>query len=155
MTTIASLMATDLVTAAAEEPVSAVAKRMASSRVGAVLVVERGRLVGLVSERDLLMRVVANDCDPDTTGIGDIETHDLVTLDVKQSLKDALQVFRSRRFRHLPVLDNGKPVGILSTTDLHSYLVDEFERFVGDLKYRTSLADGIDPYDHFGGQYGR
>ncbi len=154
MTTIASLMATDLVTAAAEESVAAVAKRMASNRVGAVLVVDRGRLVGLVSERDLLMRVVANGCDPNTTGIGDIGTHDLVTLDVTQSLKDALQVFRSRKFRHLPVVKDGKPVGILSTTDLHSYLVDEFERFVDDLKYRDSLAGGVDPYDHFGGQYG-
>jgi len=152
---IAKLMATELVTAAPHESVTEVAKRMAQNRVGAILVVDHGRLVGLASERDLLNRVLAEHFDPDTTGVGDICTAAPLTLDVSQSLKDALQVFRTHTFRHLPVLDAGKPVGLLSTSDLHSYLVDELERFIEDLKYRKALAAGIDPYDHFGGPYGR
>lgn len=156
MSKIASLMARDLVTATASESVVTVAERMARNRVGAVLVVDdQGNLIGLVSERDLLTRVIAEHYDPETTGIGDIKTEHPVTVDVNQSLKEALAIFRQRRFRHLPVTENGKPVGILSTSDLHEFLVEGFERLVDDLKYRNVLSEGEDPYDHFGGQYGR
>lgn len=156
MTTISTLMATQLVTAQAHESVTDVAKRMADNGVGAVLIVDEDRLVGLVSERDLLTRVLAKHFDADTTGVGDICTAAPATLNANQSLKDALEIFRTRKFRHLPVVDEkGKPVGLVSTTDLHAYLVDELERFVDDLKYKKLLSDGVDPYDHFGGQYGR
>ncbi len=156
MTTISTVMATQLVTAEAHESVTVVAKRMADNGVGAVLIVDKERLIGVVSERDLLTRVLAKHFDADTTGVGDICTPAPATLDTGQSLKDALGIFRMRKFRHLPVVDEkGKPVGLVSTTDLHAYLLDELERFVDDLKYKKLLADGVDPYDHFGGQYGR
>jgi len=155
MSTIAALMAKELVTAEPHESVTAVAARMARNGVGAVVIVDKGKLAGLVTERDVLSRVVGSHSDPDTTGIGSVSTVEIESVDIGCSLKDALARFRSKRFRHLPVLQDGKPVGILSTTDLHGYLIDEFERFIDDLKYRKELADGIDPYDHFGGQYGR
>ncbi len=155
MATLRSLIVTDLVTAAPEESVSTVAIRMAQNRIGAVLIVDRDQLVGVVTERDLLTRIIAKHFDPDTTGIGDVKTSPLTTIDVNEPIKAALAIFRTSEFRHLPVLEDGKPIGILSTTDLHAYLLEGFERFVDDLKYQKSLAEGLDPYDHFGGQYNR
>jgi CBS domain-containing protein len=155
MSAIEALMATEMITAAPIETVAEVAHRMSQNKVGAVLVVEAGRLVGLFSERDLLSRVIARDRKPELTPVGEAATTDVVSIDVEQSLKAVLAVFRDKRFRHLPVLRRGKPVGILSTRDFLEYLVDGLERFIAEARYEKQTAGGIDPYDHFGGSYGR
>ena len=155
MAAIDALMATEMITASPEEPVREVAARMARSRVGAVLVVRDGRLVGLFSERDLLSRVVAAGLDPGVTRVGDVDTRDVVSIDVEQSVRSVLEVFRTHRFRHLPVLRAGRPVGILSTRDFLAFVVSGLERFVEQARYDQSLASGVDPYDHVGGSYGR
>jgi CBS domain-containing protein len=74
---------------------------------------------------------------------------------VHAPLKGVLQVLRQKKFRHLPVVRSGKPVGILSTRDFFEYLVDGLERYIDELKYKRDLAAGVDPYDHLGGAYGR
>jgi CBS domain-containing protein len=79
----------------------------------------------------------------------------VVTIDIDAPFKAVLQVFRERRFRHLPVVEAGKPVGILSTRDFLAYLVEGLERYIDEVKYKHNLAEGIDPYDHIGGSYGR
>ena len=155
MADISSLMHSDMITATPDESVATVAQRMRTNKVGAVLILDGDRLKGLFSERDLLGRVITEKRDPSDTRIGDVATRELVTIDVRQSVKAVLGVFRESKFRHLPVLENGKPVGILSTRDFLEYLVDGFERYIDELKYKRELSEGIDPYDHFGGSYGR
>lgn len=155
MASIAALMATDMVTAHPDETVREVAKRMSANKVGAVLVIEDGVLRGLFSERDLVNRVTGEGRNPETTRVGFVATRDVVSIDMNAPLKSVLQVFRERKFRHLPVTDGGKPVGILSTRDLLEALVIGFERYVDELKYKRDLAEGEDPYDHIGGSYGR
>jgi signal-transduction protein with cAMP-binding, CBS, and nucleotidyltransferase domain len=109
----------------------------------------------MFSERDLLVRVLAEGRDPARTAVGEVCSHEPVTVDVKQPLKEVLAVFRSGRFRHLPVVRGGLPAGILSTRDFHEYLVAGFERYIDQLKYDSALVSGADPYDHFGGGYER
>lgn len=155
MASIAALMATDMVTAHPDETIREVATRMSANKVGAVLVIEDGILRGLFSERDLVSRVTGAGRNPDSTRVGFVATRDVISIDVNAPLKSVLQVFRERKFRHLPVTDGGKPVGILSTRDLLEALVLGFERYVDDLKYKRDLAEGEDPYDHIGGSYGR
>ncbi len=155
MAGIAELMVTDMVVAAPDETVAAVARRMSNNRVGAVLVVKDGALWGLFSERDLVNRVVQCNRDPKATDVGDVATRDLVTIDLDAPVKAVLQIFRRKKFRHLPVLHASKPVGILSTRDFLEYLVDGLERYIDDFKYKRDLAEGVDPYDHLGGAYGR
>jgi CBS domain-containing protein len=155
MAGIAELMVTEMVTAVPEETVALVAQRMASNRVGAVLVVQRGALWGLFSERDLLNRVVREGRDPRTTDVAEVATRDVVTIEVDAPLRAVLQTFRNKKFRHLPVVRAGVPIGILSTRDFLDYLVDGLERYIGDQQYQRDLAQGIDPYDHLGGAYGR
>jgi CBS domain-containing protein len=87
--------------------------------------------------------------------VGQVCTATLATIDVNEPLKRVLEIFRQGRFRHLPVLEQGKPLGILSTRDFLAYVVDGLDRYITEKRYRSDLADGIDPYDHLGGSYGR
>ena len=148
-------MVTNMVTASPFETVAEVARRMSSQKVGAVLVLKDGELWGLFSERDLLTRVVGQQRDPQTTDVGDVATRDVVTIDAEVPLRTVLQVFKENKFRHLPVLRGGKPVGILSTRDFLDFLVQSCERCIDDTTYNRRLAEGIDPYDHPGGSYDR
>jgi signal-transduction protein with cAMP-binding, CBS, and nucleotidyltransferase domain len=109
----------------------------------------------LFSERDLLNRVIAKRLDPKTTAVGDVATGDVVSIDVAQPLKQVLATFRRKKFRHLPVTREGQPVGILSTRDFLEYLVEGLERYIERSRYDRDIAEGNDPYDHFGGSYGR
>ncbi len=155
MAGIEALMVTEMVTAAPDEMVAEVARRMSRNRVGAVLVVEDNALRGLFSERDLLTRVVQENRDPQATRVGDVATRAVHTVDVGAPLKEVLNVFRQKKFRHLPVVRGTTPVGILSTRDFLEYLVEGLEHYIDQLKYKRELAEGIDPYDHVGGSYGR
>jgi CBS domain-containing protein len=148
-------MTTEMITASPAETVAAAARRMAQNRVGAILLVENGELCGLFSERDLLARVVGEGRNPQTTTVSVVATRELTTIGADQPIKAALDLFRQKKYRHLPVVDGGKPVGILSTRDFHEYLVSGLEKYIDEIKYRRELADGGDPYDHIGGSYGR
>jgi len=57
--------------------------------------------------------------------------------------------------RHLPVTENGKPVGILSSRDFLAYVAQGLERVIDELGYEQALREGEDPYDHIGGSYGK
>jgi CBS domain-containing protein len=155
MAGITELMVTEMVTASPYETVSVVARRMCANKVGAVLLVQQGELCGLFSERDLLTRVVEPHRDPTFLDVASVATRDVVTVDANASVKTVLQLFRQHRFRHLPIVRDGKPVGILSTRDFLDFLVDGLERHIDALKYKHDLDAGYDPYDHLGGAYGR
>ncbi|HQP39766.1 MAG TPA: CBS domain-containing protein [Polyangiaceae bacterium] len=154
MASIRSLMTAQIVTAHPLETVADVVRRMSSRNIGSVLILDDGRLTGIFSERDLLMRVVGWGRDPERTRIGDVATPSPVAVEVNAPLRDVLQLFRSKKFRHLPVLDDGRPIGVVSTRDLLDALVDGFERFVDEMRFKREMAEGADPYDHLGGSYG-
>ena len=155
MAGIADLMVTETVTAGPDESVAAVAKRMSGNGIGAVLVMDGDRVQGVFSERDLLTRVVAEGKSLDGTKVGDVATTGVVTIDVDAPLRGVLDIFRDKKFRHLPVVRNGKAVGILSIRDFLEYLVGGLEHYIDQLKYKRDLAEGVDPYDHVGGSYAR
>jgi CBS domain-containing protein len=155
MAVIASLMKTDLVTARPDEAVRDVAERMERNGVGAVLVVEGDALRGLFSERDLLRRVVVPGHDPAATKLESVMTPEPVTLDVNAHVRSCAELLRERGFRHLPVMEDGRPVGILSGRDFTDYVVQGLERFIDQARYEKELASGSDPYDHLGGSYDR
>lgn len=154
MSKISTLMVTDAITANPAETVSAVAQKMAGSDVGAVLVVEEGALRGVFSERDLATRVVAAGKDPVSTRVGDVATTEVVSVAPDDGIRSALAKLEKGKFRHLPVVESGKPVGIVSTRDLLSAAVGSLEKFIEQAGYDRETADGGDPYDHFGGSYG-
>ena len=94
------------------------AQKMVEKNIGAVAVVDSGKLAGIFSERDLMARVVAKGLDPDGTKVDDVMSKDLVIADPSDDLDDALEKMYSIHARHLPVVQNGKLVGMVSIRDL-------------------------------------
>lgn len=98
--------------------VRAAAERMAERNIGAVAVVDSGKLAGIFSERDIMSRVVARGLDPSQTAVGLVMSKELVVADPDEKVEDALRKMHSIGSRHLPVVDEGKLVGMISIRDL-------------------------------------
>lgn len=93
-------------------------QKMVTARIGAVLVVDEGKLVGIFSERDVLVRVVSLHRDPLTTPVAHVMTIDPITIDASMPVEDVLDQHSGKEFRHLPVMDQGHLVGMVSVRDL-------------------------------------
>lgn len=100
------------------ESVSAAAKAMKEHGIGTVLVLTEGRLSGLVTDRDITVRVLAENRDPRTTPIGDICSSELVVLGPDDDVEQATRLIRERAVRRIPILADGTPVGVVSIGDL-------------------------------------
>ncbi len=100
------------------ESVSAAARAMKRHGIGTVLVLTEGRLSGLVTDRDITVRVLAENRDPRTTRIGDICSGELVVLGPDDDVEQATRLVRERAVRRIPVIENGVPVGVVSIGDL-------------------------------------
>ncbi len=121
-------------TVAAEESVLHAAQAMAGRKVGAATVLAGGEVAGVVTERDVLKKVVAAGLDPKTTRVRDIMTSPVLSIGVKTTVAAAAALMREHHIRHLVVLDDqGKQVGMLALRYLLYDLMDDMERNVGDL----------------------
>jgi CBS domain-containing protein len=107
-----------LIHAEASEKVRDVARMMSERNVGAVPVLDSGKLVGLFSERDLMTRVVAQGLNPEKTPVSAVMTRNLVVAEPLDNIDSALQKMYSLGCRHLPVVDRGNLVGMISLRDL-------------------------------------
>ncbi len=116
--------------------VAKAAKLMAQKNVGAVMVVEGKRLVGIFTERDALVRVIATGRDPVATTIGEVMTPDPVSVEPTEIFGRALLLMHDHGFRHVPVVENGEPIGIVSS---RSALDPEMEEFTAETQRRLSL----------------
>ena len=100
------------------ESASAAAQAMKQHGIGTVLVLADGRLSGLVTDRDIAVRVLAEDRDPRTTRIGDICSTELVVLGPDDDVAEATRLVREHAVRRIPVLQDEIPVGVVSIGDL-------------------------------------
>lgn len=155
MAIISSLMKTEMTTVKPGDSVADAARLMSQNQVGAVLVVEGGAMKGILSERDVVSRVVAEGKDPTATLVSEVATADVVDVDVGTHVRKCAEMQLAMGVRHLPVTENGKPVGILSSRDFLAYVVEGLERIIDKLDYEETLGEGVDPYDHLGGSYGK
>ena len=94
------------------------AKRMAERDVGAALVQDKGRLVGIFTERDILNRIVAVGKDPKNTPVGEVMTSPMACCRRDTRLAECKSVMSQKRIRHLPVVEEGKLYGIISAWDI-------------------------------------
>jgi len=152
MALVNKVMQTNLVTATSSETVSAVAKRMKESHLGAILLVDNEKLTGIFTERDLLNRVVSEDKDPKTTLVSDVATSNPFVVKEDTHIKECAQILRKKGFRHLPVVDdNGKHVGIVSSRDFFQFVAEELEQVID--KARNSgekIEEDFDIYEYLG-----
>jgi len=110
---------------------------MAARNVGAILIVEDGRLIGIFTERDMLVRVVAPGLDALATRLADVMTRAPQTIDPDTTLGYALLLMHKKGFRHLPVVQEGKPIGIVSS---RSAMDPDLEEFVSEANRRKRIA---------------
>ncbi len=111
------------VTASAQEA----AEAMVRHRVGCVVVLEGERLVGIFTERDVLTRVVAAGLDPRATPVARVMSPQPLTVDPSLPLDKAMALISEKRMRHLPVLDGGRLVGLISIGDLNKWIVEHLQ----------------------------
>ena len=100
------------------DKVREVAKRMVEWNIGAVAVLENDHLAGVFSERDLMRRVVAQGLDPDSTAVANVMTRELVVASPEDDFDDAIRKMHDVGSRHLPVVEDGKLIGMISLRDL-------------------------------------
>ena len=116
--TVRDVMTTDLVTCPSSAPLREAAGYMRDRDIGDVLVVDDGAICGIVIDRDIVVRCVAEGGDVQTAKVGDVCTSNLTTVPVDASIEEAARVMRDNALRRLPVVDRGAPVGIVTLGDL-------------------------------------
>lgn len=127
-----------LLTAPAETTISEAARLMKQSHVGAMVVVEDKHLIGIFTERDALFRVLAEGRNPQTTTLGDVMTRDPQSVAPDKPLGYALHMMYEGGFRHVPVVENGRLLGIVSARDALGTELTEFE---SDLLRREHIGE--------------
>jgi CBS domain-containing protein len=125
------------ITAPASMSVRQAASVMKQRRIGAMMVVEAGVLVGIFTERDALNGVVAEGRDTQTTTLAEVMTHNPRTVSPDASFSAALELMHEGHFRHVPVVDHGVPVGMISVRDA---MGSELESFVYELLRQEQMS---------------
>jgi CBS domain-containing protein len=126
------LMRKELVTVSPTATIHDAAAKMKEYNVGAVLVVDEGwKLKGILTDRDIALTVAADSKDPRTTFASDVMTADPITVNSDADVDSALRIMNRANIRRLPVTENGKLAGILSSADLAAEIKQEFSQFMG------------------------
>lgn len=126
----------NLLTAPPDTLVFNAARLMAARKVGAVMVIENDVLIGIFTERDAVFTVLARGLDPNQTRLADVMTHSPKTIDPEKSFGYALLLMHKNGFRHLPVVENGKLLGIVSARNA---LDPDLEEFVSESRRREQI----------------
>ncbi|MFQ6136011.1 MAG: cyclic nucleotide-binding/CBS domain-containing protein [Candidatus Hydrothermarchaeales archaeon] len=102
----------------ATSSVAEAAKIMAEKNIGSVMVREEGEIDGILTERDILKKVVSKELDPRTTNVSEVMTKHPLIIDAKATIEDAAEIFNTVHIRRLPVLQRGEIVGIITSRDV-------------------------------------
>lgn len=116
---IKEVMTPDPVTLPVSAPLTEAARAMRESDIGDVIVIDdSGKALGLVTDRDIVIRALADGRDPEKTPVGDIASTDLVTLSSDSAVEDAISLMRGKAVRRIVITEGNEPVGIVSIGDL-------------------------------------
>ncbi len=109
------------------------ATKMNQYGVGALLVIENEKLIGIISERDLIRKLLGTSTDPKSISVEKLMTKDPVTVLPTMTVQEAMKLMTERRFRHLPVVENGKLMGVISIGDLTRWVMLQQEHEIAAL----------------------
>lgn len=137
MTTVAQLLASKpraLYAVEPDQPVLEAIRRMAEHSIGALLVMQGTKLAGIVSERDYARKVILMGRSSSDTPISQIMTASVITVTPGQSVQECMALMTNHRCRHLPVVEQGEVIGMLSIGDLVRVVLEEQQRAISDLE---------------------
>ncbi|WP_077046174.1 CBS domain-containing protein [Pseudomonas sp. KK4] len=138
MKTVAQLLTSkqkqNLYTIAPHSTVDDALSLMALRNIGALPVVEDGRLTGIVSERDYVRKVNRHGHSANDLQVADIMSSPVLTVDPKQTIRECMALFTSRFLRHLPVVDGGQLIGMLSIGDIVKAMIAEQDQLIEQLE---------------------
>ena len=120
-----------------DTPVTECVRLMTAGKIGALIVMDGGRLIGIFTERDALNKVLAGGLDPGNTKVSAVMTKDPYCIPPTTTVGDAMKLITKRRFRHLPIVDNGKVLAVVSSGDLIHWLVQDQ---MGEVQELVDLA---------------
>ena len=120
-----------------DTPVTECVRLMTAEKIGALIVMDGGRLLGIFTERDALNKVLAAGLEPGNTKVSAVMTKDPFCIPPTTTVGEAMEVITRRRFRHLPIVDNGKVLAVISSGDLTHWLVQDK---LGEVKELVDLA---------------
>src|SRR5687767_15738497 len=116
--TVEEIMTRDPRTVNADDPIIEAARTMRDSDIGDVIVLQDGDVGGIVTDRDIVVRGLADGRDPQSTSVSEVCTTGIEAIEPGASVEDALRKMREADIRRLPVVEDGRPVGIISLGDL-------------------------------------
>ena len=134
-TTVRDVMTLDVETATSSQMLHDAAQMMRSGDFGSIPVVDAGQLVAVLTDRDIVVRAVAEGLDPTTVPVGQVASPDPVTIAPEQELDDALELMAHYQVRRLPVVERGVLVGVLSQADI---ALEAKEKKVGEVVQEIS-----------------
>ena len=111
------------------------ARLMKEHAIGALMIVDEGKLVGIFTERDVVFRVIAADKDPKTTRVGSAMTRKPRALEASRPLGHALHLMYEGGFHHVPVVEHGKPIAMISARDALGPELAQFQEELGDREH--------------------
>ena len=126
---------TEIFSIAPEATVTEAVSLLAEKSIGSLLVMQEGTLCGIVTERDYARKVVAGGLSSENARVADIMTADVFTTGVEQNIDECMMLMTEKRIRHLPVVDAGRVVGIISIGDLMKAIISDNQRAIGALDY--------------------
>ena len=107
---------------------------MATKNIGAVLVMEGDHLAGIFSERDYARKGILQDRKAKSTPVTEVMTPGVFVVDIKQNIDDCMKMMSEKRIRHLPVVEEGKVIGILSVSDIVTAIMHEQQNRIQSLE---------------------
>jgi CBS domain-containing protein len=142
------VMVTNVVTVDAGVNLKKAVERMNNHEIGCLIVLEKGSFVGILTERDVLKRVVVKARNPDETLVGDVMSKPLVVVDPEASLEEAVKLMFERRIKKLPVIKNKDLVGLVTMTDI-ARIHPEMVKYIKSLAVKYDLPKRMEKVIHY------
>ena len=140
MTTVADVMTPGVETTTSSEALRDAARTMREGDFGSMPVVDDGRLVGILTDRDIVVRGVAEGLDPTVARVGDVASRTPVAVAPDQDLDEAVELMAEHRVRRLPVVDDGRLVGVVSQADV---ALEAKEKKTGEVVQQISEPSSV------------
>ncbi len=128
----------DIISISPDASVLDAIKLMADKGIGALVVIDGGDLKGIVTERDYARKVIIKGRASDTTPVADIMTVDVLTASSQQTVNECMEIMTAKKCRHLPVVDDGELVGMISIGDLVQAIITDQQQEIEQLEHYIS-----------------